>query len=167
MADAEGIASLVNASYRGENSKQGWTSEADLLDGRRTDSAEIRRLLAAEHSIILCCRDGMELMGSVHIEKIGNEAALWMFVVDPAHQAQGIGKHLLKIAEETAQSDWGVRKMAMAVITQRHELIAFYKRRGYRRTGKLRPFPVNPAVWIPKVDNLQLELLEKCLDLAD
>jgi len=163
--DAERIAVLVNSAYRGEHSKRGWTTEAELLDGRRTDAEEVRQLIAKPGSIILLCLDGPEMVGSVHIEQAGDHAALGMFVVEPGLQRQGVGKRLLALAERTAQQAWGSRKMVMYVITLRLELIDFYQRRGYRRTGDVRPFPVNPAAWTPKVSGLQLEVLEK--DLID
>jgi len=161
--DAQTITDLVNSAYRGETSKQGWTTEADLLDGLRTTSQEIQQLIAGQDSILLLCHRGDELAGSVHIEKQGNQANIGMFVVRPDIQGAGIGKHLLKEAETMARKLWAVNSYVMVVITSRHELIAFYERRGYRRTGELNEFPVNPALWTPKVDGLKMERLEKCI----
>ena len=84
-----------------------------------------------------------------------------MFVVRPDIQGAGIGKQLLKEAENLARSSWAVSSYVMVVINSRHELIAFYERRGYRRTGELSEFPVNPALWTPKVDGLKMERMEK------
>ena len=86
-----------------------------------------------------------------------------MFVVRPTLQGNGIGKHFLNAAERMAQQEWGVSKITMSVITLRPELIAFYERRGYRRTGEILPFPDDPAAGIPLVQGLQLEMLEKDL----
>lgn len=161
VADTERIEALVNSAYRGEQSRSGWTTEADLLDGLRTDGGEVRRLIARRDSLILLCQQGKEIVGSVHVEKTGDHASLGMFVVEPVRQGCGIGKRLLAYAEQTAQREWQVGKMVMYVITLRHELIAFYTRRGYRRTGVLHEFPVNPEMWQPKVAGLALEALEK------
>ncbi len=163
--DAETIAALVNSAYRGEHSKRGWTTEAELLDGRRTNAEDVRQLIKQPGSIILLCLQGQEIVGSVHIEQIGEQADLGMFVVEPTLQGSGVGKRLLALAEHTAQQEWGVNRMVMCVVTLRHELIAFYQRRGYRRTGVFKPFPTNPAMWTPKVSGLLLETLEK--DLVD
>src|SRR4051794_13241714 len=38
-ADLGAIVALVESAYRGESSRAGWTTEADLLDGQRTDRA--------------------------------------------------------------------------------------------------------------------------------
>lgn len=162
-ADAEQLAELINSAYRGESSKQGWTTEADLLEGRRTDIEEIRRLIATDDSMMMLCKTGAELVGSVHLLMNGGQVQISMLAVNPPQQGLGIGKQLLQAAERTAEQTWRVDRFVMAVIPCRHELIAFYERRGYRRTGISREFPVNPSLWTPKVAGLSLELLEKIL----
>lgn len=168
-ADAESLVRLINSAYRGESSRQGWTTEADLLDGRRTDVEDILNLIAAADSLILLCRQGGELLGSVHLQYLDRQVQIGMLAVNPALQGQGIGKRLLAAAEAQARQLWPVERLLMAVIPCREELIAFYQRRGYRRTGVKKDFPVNPALWSPKVAGLSLELLEKplCLAAAD
>ena len=163
LQDAQAITDLVNSAYRGETSKQGWTTEADLLDGLRTTPQEIRQLVTGPDSFLLLCHRDAMLVGSVHIEKQGNRAYIGMFVVRPDIQGAGIGKYLLQEAEALASKSWAVDSYVMVVITSRHELISFYERRGYRRTGELSEFPVNPALWTPKVDGLKMERMEKRL----
>ncbi|MGZ8157727.1 MAG: GNAT family N-acetyltransferase [Methylobacter sp.] len=159
--DAGQIAALVNSAYRGESSKQGWTTEADLLAGLRIDTEEILRLISSDDSMLLLCKAGAELIGSVHLQKQAEQVCLGMLAVSPSLQGRGIGKQLLEAAEQTAQETWTVNKSVMSVISCRHELIAFYGRRGYRRTGVSKEFPVNPELWMPKVADLRLEILEK------
>jgi ribosomal protein S18 acetylase RimI-like enzyme len=161
VEDAQAISDLVNSAYRGETSRQGWTTEADLLEGLRTTPQEIQQLITAQDSFLLLCHQGAVLAGSVHVKKQDKQAYIGMFVVRPDIQGGGIGKHLLKKAETLARKDWDVNSYIMIVITSRHELIAFYERRGYRRTGELSEFPVNPALWTPKVRGLKMERLEK------
>jgi ribosomal protein S18 acetylase RimI-like enzyme len=161
VEDAQAITELVNSAYRGETSRQGWTTEADLLDGMRTTPQEIQQLITAHDSFLLLCHRDAVLAGSVLVEKQGKQAYIGMFVVRPDIQGEGIGKHLLKEAETLARKDWDVNSFIMIVITSRHELIAFYERRGYRRTGEFSEFPVNPALWTPKVSGLKMERLEK------
>lgn len=161
LSESSRIALLANAAYRGEPSRQGWTTEADLLDGLRTTAEEVQSLIGSEHSIILIGIKGDEIIASVCLEKDADAVHIGMFVVNLAMQGSGIGKQLLAYAESYAQQHWGISKFLMHVISVRHELISFYVRRGYRRTGKMRPFPVNPAMWQPKMAGLQLELLEK------
>lgn len=161
--DAGQIAALVNSAYRGESSKQGWTTEADLLAGLRTDTEEIQRLISTDDSLFLLCKVEEKLIGSVHLQKQAEQVCLGMLVVSPLLQGNGIGKQLLEAAEQAAQETWAVNKSVMTVIACRHELIAFYERRGYRRTGVSKEFPVNPELWTAKVADLRLEILEKIL----
>lgn len=161
IADVPQIVALVNAAYRGESSRAGWTTEADLLDGQRTDAEEMSSLIAAGGSIILLSFNGEELIGSVHLHHAHHAAHMGMLVIRPDLQDDGLGKKLIGEAEAAAIKMWGVNRMLMYVLTLRHELIAFYERRGYRRTGKLKAFPDDVRFGIPKVRGLQLELLEK------
>ncbi|MFM9913166.1 MAG: GNAT family N-acetyltransferase [Methylophilaceae bacterium] len=161
--DASAIANLVNQAYRGESSRLGWTTEADLLSGLRTETAEITRLIAHENTLFLLCLTDNTLVASVCLEISNSSAHLGMFAVNPQQQARGIGKELLACAENTVVTTWGVARMEMVVITQRHELIAFYERRGYQRTGVLKPFRAASKLWQPLVGNLQLAVLEKTL----
>ncbi len=163
IQDAGRIATLVNSAYRGEFSKQGWTTEADLLAGLRTDTEEILRLILTDDSMFLLCRAKAELIGSVHVQKQGKQVCLGMLAVSPLLQGKGIGKQLLETAEQAAQEIWTVNKSVMTVIACRNELIAFYERRGYRRTGVSKEFPVHPELWTAKVADLRLEILEKDL----
>jgi len=160
-ADTERIVALVNSAYRGESSKQGWTTEADILGGQRTDAEEIGRLIATPNSMMLLCYSAEDLIGSVHLERVEDGAYIGMFTVKPALQGRGIGKVFMDEVERRVREEWGVTRAKMLVITLREELIAFYERRGYRRTGKFEAFPNDIRFGIPKVTNLRFELLEK------
>lgn len=161
--DIEQVIQLVNSAYRGESSKFGWTTEADLLDGLRTDNEEIMRLLADDGSIILVCKAEEKVLGSVHLQYMDDCVEIGMFAVWPQRQGLGIGKQLLHQAELMASQTWPIKRLQMAVISCRHELLAFYNRRGYHDNGGSKPFPVNPLLWTPKVQNLEFTLLEKML----
>lgn len=159
--EAEQLVHFVNSAYRGDSSRVGWTTEADLLDGQHTDEEELRALIQAEGSLLLLCLQGAAIVGSVSLQNIGDAAYLGMLVSRPDLQGQGIGKQLIQAAEDFVQQEWGVRKMQMTVITLRRELLAFYERRGYRRTGLIKPFPTDVRFGIPRVEGLQFEVLEK------
>jgi ribosomal protein S18 acetylase RimI-like enzyme len=161
--DAEQIADLVNSAYRGEFSRQGWTTEADLLAGRRTAADEIEQLIATDDSMFLLCKTGTKLIGSVHLQKQTDQVDLGMLAVSPPLQGRGVGRQLLLAAEQTAQQDCNVDRLVMSVIESRSELIAFYERNGYRRIGINKAFPLKPELWTPKVTDLRLEILEKIL----
>jgi len=161
-SDIAAIVALVNSAYRGESSRAGWTTEADLLDGQRTDAAEIAQLVGKDDSMILLCLQGNEIIGSVHLEKVNADIAyMGMLVVRPVLQGQGLGKRFIREAELAVRTEWGTARMQIQVIMLRHELIAYYERLGYRRTGEIRPFPSDPRYGIPKVAGLEFEVLEK------
>lgn len=161
-AETEAIVTLVNSAYRGDSSRVGWTTEADLLGGQRTDAEEIDQLIAKSDSLILLCLRGDELIGTVHLERFDAQTAyLGMLVIRPGLQGQGLGDRFMQAAEGMARSRWGVARMRMQVISMRHELIAWYERRGYRRTGELIPFPSDPRFGLPKVADLEFSVLEK------
>ncbi|MFZ6862008.1 GNAT family N-acetyltransferase [Undibacterium sp. Ji67W] len=161
--DAELIAQLVNSAYRGDTSRQGWTTEADLLEGSRIFAPEVLELIAAKDSVILLCMHEQEIIGCVHLQKSGDAAYLGMFVVRPILQGNGIGKHFMQTAERYAHKRWGINKIWMTVISVREELIAYYQRRGYVRTGRFKPFPKDNGKEQMLVDNLQFEEMEKIL----
>ena len=161
--DAEIIAQLVNSAYRGDSSRAGWTTEADILAGIRIDTDGIYRLLESENSIILLCLQDDAIIGCVHLEKVNDAAYLGMFVVKPILQGSGIGKKFMQQAEDVAQTLWGVRKMWMNVISVRSELIAYYERRGYVSTGRFKSFSSEIGKETQLVNDLQFEELEKQL----
>jgi ribosomal protein S18 acetylase RimI-like enzyme len=161
--DAADIARLVNSAYRGDSSRQGWTTEADLLEGDRINADQVREQILADESLILLCMQNEELSGCVHLQKTQDAAYLGLFVVKPGQQGQGIGKQFMHAAETLAQQLWNVQTIWMTVITLRSELIAYYERRGYRRTGEIKPFPSEISKEVMLVPDLHFEVLEKRL----
>jgi len=164
-ADVEAVVALTESAYRGEVSRTGWTTEADFLDGQRTDVADVAALIGRDDArIVLAERDG-ELLASCLIEKQpGGDGYFGMFSVRPDLQNAGIGRALLAEAERIARDEWGCRQMRMSVIDIRESLIAWYERRGYRRTGEHKPFPYGDERFgIPKRDDLRFEWLIKQL----
>lgn len=159
--EAAQIAQLVNSAYRGDTSRVGWTTEADLLVGARIDAEGVRRMLEQDDSFILLCLQDDVIVGCVHCEKTVDAAYLGMFVVEPGLQGGGIGKQIMQQAEQRAQSLWGVEKIWMTVISHREELIAYYGRRGYQRTGRVRPLPAEIDEESRLIKGMEFEELEK------
>jgi ribosomal protein S18 acetylase RimI-like enzyme len=165
-ADIDAIVALVESAYRGESGLRGWTTESHLLDGRRTDAADVGELIARAGSRILLAECAGRLLASCHVERQGDTGYFGMFAVDPGAQGSGLGKRVLAEAERLAREEWGCRSMHMTVIVQRDELIGWYQRRGYRRTGQFKPFPYGDERFgIPRRDDLRFEVLSK--DFAD
>ena len=163
-ADVPAIVALVESAYRGESGRRGWTTESHLLDGQRTDAGDVSALIARPGSRVLMVeREGM-LKASCHIERRGTAGYFGMFAVDPGEQGRGIGKQVLGEAERVARDEWHCRAMSMTVIVQREELIAWYERRGYVRTGEYQPFPYGDERFgVPRRDDLRFEILLKRL----
>ncbi|WP_133500257.1 GNAT family N-acetyltransferase [Cognatilysobacter terrigena] len=162
--DADAIAALVESAYRGDASRAGWTTEADLLDGRRTDANDVRECIARPDSVILLAIDPAtrEAVACAHVAKEDGNGYFGMFSVRPTLQGGGVGKQLLARAERLAFNHWGLPAMRMTVIDVRDELIAFYERRGYVRTGIKKPFPYGDERFgLPRRDDLRFEVLEK------
>ena len=166
IADEKDITSLValmDRAYRGENSKQGWTSEADLFIGnKRTDEGTVTNLIKKPGSVFLkyINEEGV-LEGCVFLHKKDKRIYLGMFSVSPLAQGKGVGKKLLKAADEYAKGH-NCSSIYMTVITVREELIAWYERNGYQKTGKVLPFPVDERYGIP-TQPLEMLVLEKHL----
>ncbi|MBS1810124.1 MAG: GNAT family N-acetyltransferase [Acidobacteria bacterium] len=163
LAEARVIADLINSAYRGDSSRAGWTTEADLVMGTRINEAEICGLIEMQDSFILLCLQAKEIIGTIHLQKIDGAAYLGLFVVKPNLQGNGIGKQLMAEAEKLARQQWNVTRIWMTTIAQRSELVSFYERRGYQRTGQRKPFPTELGDNRPIVEGLQLEILEKHL----
>lgn len=161
--DADSIVKLVNSAYRGDSSRAGWTTEADLLTGVRVQAEDVRELIETEGSMILLCLRDEEIIGSVNLLKTEDKAYLGMFAVNPLLQGAGIGKQFMQAAETLVKQEWQSRAMWMTVITSRHELIAYYERRGYQRTGRLVPFPAEVPEECRLVKDIVMEELEKAL----
>ncbi|RDZ29347.1 GNAT family N-acetyltransferase [Lysobacter silvisoli] len=166
-ADTDALVALVESAYRGDSSRAGWTTEADYLDGRRTGADDIGECIDSADSVLLIAEragaDGApELLACAHVAIEDGAGYFGMFSVRPDLQGAGIGKHVIAEAERIAREDWKLPAMRMTVIDIRSELIAFYERRGYRRTGTIKPFPYGDARFgLPKRDDLRFEVLEK------
>lgn len=141
-ADVEAIAALVESAYRGPDSRRGWTTEADLFDGRRIDQREIALIVAAPRSQIVLAQADGRLLGCCHVRaETHDQAYLGLLAVRPRLQGRGTGHALVAEAERMAATRWRSRRMRIRVLAQREDLIAWYERLGYRLTGERIPFP--------------------------
>jgi len=162
--DIDALVALVTSAYRGEASRAGWTTEADFLDGARIDPEVLRQDILRPRSLVLLVEQDARLVACAHIADEDGAGYFGMFSVAPGLQGGGIGKALLEQAERIVRDEWRLLQMRMTVIDIRDELIAFYQRRGYRRTGIHKPFPYGDARFgQPLRDDLRFEVLEKPL----
>ena len=157
MAD---VVNLVESAYRGETSRSGWTTEADLLDGQRTDESEVRSLITRDGSIILLAERDARLIGCCHLEQRDPVTAYFgMFAVSPVEQGAGTGRALVLEAARRA-AGWGCQVMSMTVIRQRSDLLSWYGRLGFQPTGETEPFPYGDERFgLPLRDDLEFVVL--------
>ena len=163
-ADLDAIVALVTSAYRGDSSRVGWTTEADFLDGNRIDAEVLHADIERPGSRVLLAERNGALLACAHVSEEDGAGYFGMFSVVPGLQGGGIGKQVLAECERIAGEEWQLPAMRMTVIDIRDELIAFYERRGYRRTGILKPFPYGDERFgLPQRDDLRFEVLEKAL----
>ncbi|MSR69045.1 MAG: GNAT family N-acetyltransferase [Phycisphaerales bacterium] len=164
LDDVVEVVALIESAYRGEGSRAGWTTEAELLDGQRTDPQEISGLIQGENSRIrLALRKG-EVIACVRIDDIKSAGYIGMVSVRPNLQSGGVGRSVLLEAERIIRDDLHHAVARMTVIGQRDTLIAWYLRRGYALTGARESFPYGePRSGLPRRDDLYFEVLEKTL----
>ena len=156
------ICNLVNLTYRGET---GWTRETHIIGGDRTNLSEISAALTKPDAQFFVVYLERLLAACIYLAREQQvdqkHAYIGFFSVHPDFQNHGIGKHMLQQAETIAKQQLQVRRMVMFVVSQRHELIAFYQRRGYQRTNRIEEYPAHLGIGIPRVDGLTIEYLEK------
>ncbi|MFH8899319.1 GNAT family N-acetyltransferase [Streptomyces coeruleorubidus] len=160
--DVDELVALIEAAYRGDASRAGWTTEADILQGQRTDPEGVRAVVKSPDGRLLTVEREGRIVACCQVEHRGEHAYFGMFAVSPRLQGAGLGKVILTEAERLARETWGVTEMHMTVISVRDDLIAWYERRGYRRTGRMTPFPYGDERFgVPQRDDLEFELLVK------
>jgi ribosomal protein S18 acetylase RimI-like enzyme len=160
--DVPEINVLVNSAYRGETSKQGWTTEANLLDGLRIDEETLISYFNDPAIVIIKNTDDNGLInGCVYLEVRGEKLYIGMFSVSPLLQGKGIGRDLLLAAEAYAKQV-NCHVLTMTVISVRFELISWYERRGYKATGEILPFYVEKKFGVAR-QPIELIVLEKSI----
>ena len=162
IADAAELSALINSAYRGETSKKGWTTEADLLEGTRTSEEELINIIASSNHYLLKFIRDEKIIGSVLLIAKKEVLYLGMLTVSPELQNSGIGKQLLQAAEQLAQQ-LELSRIQMTVIGIRKELLAWYIRNGYEDTGVREPFPFGEGDKALTSEPLDFIVLEKKL----
>ncbi|MFD0401472.1 GNAT family N-acetyltransferase [Kitasatospora sp. NPDC127121] len=167
LADVPALVELVESAYRGDASRAGWTTEADLLEGQRTDAEGVAAVIGRSDGVLLVAERDGQLVACCQLEHRGDRAYFGMFSVRPGLQGGGLGRAVLAEAERLAGEEWGVGELEMTVIEQRADLIAWYERRGFRRTGVFTPFPYGDERFgVPLRPDLRFEKLTKALKEA-
>lgn len=161
--DAESIAALVNSVYRGENSKKGWTTEADFLSGIRITEEKVKEIIERKNDLIILALEEGIIIGCVHLENAGRYSYLGMLSVDVNYQDRGIGKILINECERYTRGVFGLNEIRMKVISRRTELIEYYNRRGYFPAGELEEFGASGDTFGDTNEKLYFQTLIKSL----
>lgn len=163
VKDVDSIIALVNASYRPTNPHASWTNESKIVRGNRLNQQQAIDLLQNSNNSLLLGFKHKQLVCCVLIEKTTDSAKIGLLTVAITHQQQGIGKQTLSAAEDYIAKNLGLNKINMNVLLVRTELIDFYCRHGYKKTGIVKPYPANLGVGEQLIQNLAFEILEKYL----
>lgn len=184
--DVPTVLSLIRSAYRGDASRQGWTTEADFVADDRIDEAGLLHKINEPNGLVLMVHRAASLSlppppssssssaveppiaccEILRLPEPSKVAYLGLFSVSPLLQNGGIGKKVLAEAERVAREEMGAEIMDLQTLYMRSELIAYYKRRGYYVVeGETRPFPyghlVNPRPEMRK--DLYFVVLRKSL----
>jgi ribosomal protein S18 acetylase RimI-like enzyme len=167
VADIPALHDLIERAYSGETARKGWTHEADLLGGQRTDALALAALVDDPRQRMIIAESAGALVGCVQVAHAEEgKAYLGHLSVEPDRQAAGIGRQLVAAAESAAIHDFAAREMEMTVIRQRSELINWYCRLGYVDTGLQRPFPITDRRFgEPKIADLAFVVLRKTINM--
>ena len=164
-SDIPALHGLIESAYRGEASRAGWTTEADLLGGQRTDPQELGVIIADPNQFLLTAWDGDDLVACVRVLKLSDEAGYFgMLSVRPTLQASGLGRRMVAAAEAAMAERFRAQRVRIQVFPQRQSLIAWYERLGYVPTGETAPFPYDDLrMGQPLREDLSFIILEKPL----
>ena len=158
LNEASELSQLINTAYRGE---YGWTKETEIVSGERSNINELKALITNSEVHILVAKENKKIIACFCIEQKKSQSYIGLLAVNSNYQNKGLGKEILRLAEEYALNELNSNEYIMVVISQRKELIAFYERRGYKRTGEIEQYPVHLNVGEPITKNLTIEHLKK------
>lgn len=181
LSDVPALEVLLNRCYR---FNEGWTNEADLVGGVRTNQAELESVINDPKQYLFVfpktangLRDGAEtgeILGCIDVEIKHDGAYIGMFAVNPKLQGNGVGNTMLEAGEVFAARHLNHRKdtqgksspafIKLFVLDGRPQLQAYYERRGYVATGNTEAFPEDGNNGTPKKEGLYFLELAKTID---
>jgi ribosomal protein S18 acetylase RimI-like enzyme len=163
-ADAGVLVDLIRSAYRGQDSRAGWTSEADLVEGERISRDQVLAMISRGGSLLLAAEQDGAIVACCQLQDQGAGLAYFgTFAVSPKAQGAGLGRQVMAEAERQAVATFNATRLEMTVLAQQEALIAYYERRGFGRTGETRPFPADPRYARPVRDDLYFVVLVKTL----
>lgn len=127
LADTAELVRIVNLAY---------VVEAEIFRDDRTSEPDVRARIATPNAAFLVIPDDAAgaapgaLAGSVCVETRGNRGFFGMLAVDPNRQGCGLGRALVRAAEEYSRAR-ACAHMDLDVVHLRRELTRFYGSLGY------------------------------------
>lgn len=169
--DAPQLQKLVQAAFRAEDSRENWTADMTLNSSFRMEVEEVLRIITKPDSAILIATnsddDNNTLVACCGISKRSdNLARFGPFAVDTQLQRRGLGRQVLAYAEDYCRRTWGVKKLELNALSTRRELIAWYMRCGYQKTGASEPFPHDRFEELDLPEDMCFIMFEKDLNTA-
>ena len=116
--DAEFLVRVINLAFQ---------VEKFFIAGDSIDLPQVRDFLSKGEFLVA-------ERGCVYIEPRGDRCYLGLLSVDPSSQGTGLGRQLLRAAEERAR-ELGCAFMDLRVVNLREELPPFYAHMGYAPSG--------------------------------
>jgi ribosomal protein S18 acetylase RimI-like enzyme len=153
--DVDALIQLMNTAYR---SNVGWTHEQHIVAGERINQLQIQHMLESQNIQLYVLVHHQQLIACIGLTFMHNEVEIGSFAVAPNLQNSGYGKVLLEYAEQMIRQHSKIKTLSMSVLSVRHELIAYYERRGYVKTGRHFDYPINANVGIPLCELNLIEL---------
>ncbi|KAF4152770.1 hypothetical protein CNMCM8927_001594 [Aspergillus lentulus] len=164
-SDAPQIQHLVQSAFRTPDTRPNWTGDTALSSAFSIETTEILTTITTPDSAFVLATDPTgALIACVGISRGtagADTARFFMLAVDDAYQRGGVGRKVLAYAEEYVQREWGVRRGGLNALSTREELILWYLRRGYQKTGEVTPFPVERFAGMELPEGLCFVEMEK------
>ncbi|CEJ55068.1 hypothetical protein PMG11_01345 [Penicillium brasilianum] len=134
---------LIESAFRAEDCREGWVGNSQLAAQFSIEAKNIASIIDNPESLFLMAGDTSgTLLGTIGVSKRGPDSArLFMLAVDPDCHRGGLGKRILTYAEGYCQREWGSKVLGLDALSNRENLISWYMRRGFRKTGETTPFP--------------------------
>src|SRR5690606_7473291 len=166
-ADIPALVDLVTSAYRGDASRAGWTTVADLLEGARIDPDVLRTDILRPCSRVLVVDGADGPLACAHVAEEDGAGYFGMFAVRPGLQGSGLGGRRPAGGGRVAREEGGVGPVRRGGVDPRDDLIAWYERRGDGRAGRHLPVAGGDGRFgVPRREDLRFEILERRLEPA-
>lgn len=167
--DAERIQQLIESAFQADDSRADWVGDMDLASNFHIGVDAILPFITSPESKFLIATDPETgtIVGTIAVTRRDQDARLALLAVDPALHRGGIGRQVVRHAEDYCRRTWGANKLTLNALSNRPALISWYMRFGYQTTGEKTAFPHDrfPDMTLP--EGLHFVELEKGISQDD